>query len=108
MTGFFIEQAVLSSITNKGLDISKDIAKPMDRVMFSSYPPYRKPENKEKDTIIYCSLALNFSGINGIIIQYYIFTRKNGKHKYFLFPFQITVTKSHSNSENKFFNKWSD
>ncbi len=106
VTGFFIEQAVLSSIANNGLQLN-DINKPMNTVMFSDYPPYGKQENKN-DTILYCPLAFNFGAIDGIIVRYDISTTKNGKHKCFLYALQITVAEFHSNSEIKFFNKWSD
>jgi hypothetical protein len=98
VTGFFIEQAILSSIVSRGLNIQGEIYKKMDTVMFSgSFPKFDKTEGAP---VLYCPINFNYRGIDGIIIR---FTEK----KCFMFPLQITVAKSHSDSEEVFFREWS-
>jgi hypothetical protein len=98
VTGFFIEQAVLSSIASRGLEISEQISKKMDTVMFSGDIP--RFNRTEGDLVLYYPMGFNYPGIGGIIIRF------TGE-KCFLYPLQITVAKSHSDSESVFFRKWS-
>jgi hypothetical protein len=98
VTGFFIEQAVLSSIASRGLEISEQISKKMDTVMFSGDIP--RFNRTEGDPVLYYPMGFNYPGIDGIIVR---FTRE----KCFLYPLWITVAKSYSDSESVFFRKWS-
>ena len=98
ITGFFIEQAVLSSIASRGLEISEQISKRMDTVMFSGDIP--EFNTTKGDPVLYCPIDFNFRGIDGIIVRF-------AGRKCFMFPLQITVAKSHSDSEEVFFNEWS-
>ncbi|KAF8537366.1 hypothetical protein BDD12DRAFT_847117 [Trichophaea hybrida] len=104
ITGFFIEQAVLSYIGSQGLNISKGICSPMETVMFAgNYPRY----NMQRKLALYCPLKFNLQAIDGIIVR---LERPKGraKGKCFMFPLQITVARSHSDSESAFFNQWTN
>ena len=105
VTGFFIEQAVLSSIASRGLDISKDISTPMDTVMFAgNFPTLEKKSNP----VLYCPLKFNYRGIDAIIVRFdYSRGKKLDKNKCFMFPLQVIVAKSHTDSEQAFFDDWS-
>ena len=97
VAGFFMEQAVLSSIASRGLEISEQISKKMDTIMFSGDIP--ELNRTGGDPVLYCPMNCKYPGIDGIIVR---FTEK----KCFLYPLQITVAKSHSDSERVFFSKW--
>jgi hypothetical protein len=61
VTGFFIEQAVLSSIASRGLEIQEGISKEMDTVMFSGdIPEFNRTEG---DPVLYCPIDFNYPGI---------------------------------------------
>jgi hypothetical protein len=98
VTGFFIEQAILSSIASRGLEISKQISKGMDTIMFNGSVPNLK--KTEGDPVLYCLISFNYSGIDGMIIRF-------AGGKCYMFPLQITVAKSHPDSEEVFFREWS-
>ena len=100
VTGFFIEQAVLSSIASRGLNVSKEISGPMTIVMFAEkYPIFDKDIS---EAVLYCPLKFNYGGIDGIIVRF-----DHSEGKCFMFPLQVTVAKSHSDSEEVFFSEWS-
>src|SRR5271170_1938545 len=96
--GFFIEQATLSSIASRGLEISEQISRRMETVMFSGRFPLFS-NRTEGDPVLYCPLDFNFRAIDGIIVRF-------AGRKCFMFPIQITVAKRHSNSEEGFFSEW--
>ena len=113
VTGFFIEQAVLSCIANRGLDLSKELRKPITTVMFlGDYSIY----NLRSDLTLYCPLSFNLRGIDGIILRLeppvnptkHKMQVEEPKQKYFIFPIQITIAQSHSDSESAFFNHWAE
>lgn len=98
VTGFFIEQAVLSSIALRGLEIAGQISKRMDTVIFDGIIP--NFHMTEGDPVLYCPINYNYRGIDGIIIRF-------TEGTCYMFPLQITIAKSHSDSEEKFFREWS-
>jgi hypothetical protein len=98
VTGFFIEQAILSSIASRGLEISEEVSKKMDTVMFSGVAP--NFNTTKSDPVLYCPIDFDYRGIDGIIVRF-------AEGKCFMFPLQITVAKSHSDSEEVFFREWS-
>lgn len=65
VTEFLIEQAVLSSIGNKGVDISEGINSPMETVMFGGDFP---KIHTRKPLTLYCPLQCNFRAIDGLIV----------------------------------------
>src|SRR3954447_17905623 len=69
----------------------------MDTVMFSGGVP--KFNTTEGGPVLYCPINFNFHGIDGMIVRF-------TKGKCFMFPLQITVAKSHSDSEEVFFSEW--
>ena len=50
--------------------------------------------------------AFNFRAIDGIILLLYPSKGGNKKKKALLLPLQVTIAKSHSDSEKIFFNDW--
>jgi hypothetical protein len=99
--GFFIEQAVLSSIAAHGLNIEQDICQTMIVQMFEKdYPRFN---TNATNPTLYCPLDFNDRGIDGIIVR---FDNSDGKKTCFMFPLQITVAKAHSDSEQVFFSQW--
>ena len=76
------------------------------------YPSY----SMGRELTLYCPLKFNLRGIDGIILRSEplanLTKQKNRgagrKRKCFMFPIQITVAQSHSNSESMFFNHWAE
>ena len=80
VTGFFIEQAVLSSIAANGLEISEQISKRMNTVMFKGdIPDFNRTEG---DPVLYCPIDFNYRAIDGIIVRFF-------EGKCYMFPLQI-------------------
>ena len=120
ITGFMIEQAVLSSIKSHGLDIGAGINHPMKLVMFEGNFP-RFETKVRKQPVLYCPQQFNFRGIDGIIVHIPPQGNPKGKRKrdteekkqkLFMFPLQITLSpKRHSDSYKTFFSqydKWTE
>ncbi|PWW76378.1 hypothetical protein C7212DRAFT_343574 [Tuber magnatum] len=104
VTGFFIEENLLSTISLSGLEIGRNISKPMDMQIFRGYPTFTITEQP----ILYCPMQFNFHAIDGIVVRFDISNQANGKRgKCFMFPLQITIAKSHADSEYEFFKDWS-
>ncbi|KAG0128866.1 hypothetical protein HOY82DRAFT_621391 [Tuber indicum] len=104
VTGFFIEENLLSTISLNGLEIGRDISKPMDTQMFRGYPTF----TITKQPILYCPIQFNFRAIDGIIVRFDLSGQPDGKRgKCFMFPLQITIAKSHTDTEREFFKDWS-
>jgi hypothetical protein len=69
----------------------------MDTIMFHEAVPQL---NRTEDyPVLYCPINYNYPGVDGIIVQF------TGQ-KCFVYPLQITVAKSHSDSEEAFFRQW--
>jgi hypothetical protein len=99
--GFFIEQAILSSIAAHGLKIGQNIEDTMTVDMFAQKFP--RFDTNATNSVLHCPLDFNYRGIDGIIVR---FVSTDEKKTCFLFPIQITVAKTHSNSEEAFFSEW--
>jgi hypothetical protein len=98
VTSFFMEQAILSSIASRGLEISQGISKKMDTVIFSGSMPIFN--TTKSDPVLYCPMNFNYCGVDGI-------TARFAEGKCYMFPLQITVAKSHLDFEEIFFREWS-
>jgi hypothetical protein len=101
VTGFFLEQAVLSSITSRGLDISREISGPMKAIMFPG--KVTRFDENQSGPVLYWPLQFNYPAVDAIIVR---FDNSNKRKKCFIYPLQITVAKSHSDSEESFFRTW--
>ena len=129
VTGFFIEQATLSWIGCHGLSIPKNTSKPPTITMFEE--DYPDGINTECGLTLYCPLKFNLRAIDGIIIGFETEVdkgksktakrkskaaaerskvaaekSKDVRRKCWMFPIQVTVAKSLSDSEGAFFNNW--
>jgi len=103
VTGFFIEENLLSTISLTGQEIGRNISKPMHTEMFRGYPTFVITE----EPILYCPIRFNFRAIDGIIVRFDLSHQPNRrKGKCFLFPLQITIAKSHADTEREFFKYW--
>ena len=96
VTGFLIEQAVLSSIGNKGLDISEGINSPMETVMFGGDFP---EIHTRKPLTLYCPLQCNLRAIDGLVVRF-------TDQRCFMFPVQISIRKVTTDCEAWFFDQW--
>jgi hypothetical protein len=108
ITGFIIEQAILSRISFSGLNIAgKDINTSMSVVIFSSsFPGFRTDITEQP--ILYCPEKFNYPDIDGIIIRVgpQPMTRKD-KQRLFMYPLQITLTPdTHEDSHKSFFDNY--
>ena len=101
VTGFILEQAVLSSITSRGLDISREISGPMKAIMFPGNVTIF--DENESGPALSWPRQFNYPAVDGIIVR---FDHSNKRKKCFIYPLQITVAKSHSDSEESFFRTW--
>jgi hypothetical protein len=99
VTGFMIEQAVLSSIQTRGLAIGRNVYKSMELVMFDgSFPNFRIDR---QNPVLYCPRQYNFQGVDGIIVSI------DGNPTAKIFPIQITLAlASHSDSHGTFMRKY--
>ena len=97
VVGFFIEQAVLQTIQSRGLMTIKEISNSMDKITFNDFPVY----NTSKPRVLYVPTTYNYPGIDGIIVWL-----DHQKMEAKLYPFQVTIAKSHADSEKMFFNNW--
>ena len=95
VTGFFIEQAVLQSISSDGLKDVDGISNPMPIIPFQGFPDF----DTKISLALYAPLDFNFHGIDGIILQL-----DSSKKEAYVFPIQITIAKYHKVSEEGFFN----
>ena len=102
MLGFLMEESCLSSIPLHGLRIGmglcpgKGIA---TRWFNTKFPVY----SLEQGVTIYIPVKYNFRAIDSLILSLdTVGTRKKAT----IFPLQITIAKSHSDSEPKFFENW--
>ena len=108
VTGFMIEQAVLSSIGSTGLAINAQIGESMDVRPLMKEPNFAT--NVTEKPVLYRPIEFNYKAIDGMIVKAGKKNANGKKPKLCLFPIQITVAKSHSDSHTKFFveyNKWS-
>ena len=103
VVGFFIEQAVLQTIRSRGLKVHEKISNSMDIIPFDGFPVF----NTSKERALYVPSCFNYGAIDGIILWLDLSNQKSGKKKEaLLFPLQVTIAKSHSNSEENFFSQW--
>src|SRR2546421_10857937 len=128
VAGFMIEHALLSSIRSNGLAIGAEIGNSMELRPLDQPPTFNLAfKNKP---VLYRPNKSNFKAIDGMIVlitqekenarentnKNAKNTKKNAKKyakeqkpKLFMYPLQITLASSHSDSHAKFFeeyNKW--
>jgi hypothetical protein len=109
VSGFMIEQAVLSSIALNGLRITPETNHPMEVNLFSGRLPRLRPETE--NPVLHLPILSNFAAIDGMIVRKESGSKgrgSGGKVRLLIFPLQITVAKKHSDSHEKFFRKWKD
>ena len=68
VTGFILEQAVLSSITSRGLDISREISGPMKAIMFLGNVTIF--DENESGPALYWLMQFNYPAVDGIIVRF--------------------------------------
>lgn len=106
ITGFIIEQAILSRISFDGLNVAgKDINTPMSMVSFSGSFPYFRTDITEQP-ILYCPRKFNYRGIDAVIVRIEPSPITNFKQRLFIYPLQITLTDTHSDSHKTFFDDY--
>jgi hypothetical protein len=71
----------------------------MRMIPFKYFPIF----DTSKELALYVPCNFDYHAIDGIILRLYKETKKA-----ILFPLQITIAKSHKNSEELFFNKWEE
>ena len=107
VSGFIIEQAVLSSIATSGLDIKKpEINRPMNVVSLQGRRPNFHTETKKP--VLYIPQVFNFRGIDGVIVWIGPKPKTGRKvQELFMFPLQITLARDkHSDSHKTSFSEW--
>jgi hypothetical protein len=103
VVGFFIEQAILHTIETRGLGTEPEISQPMRMIPFEYSPTF----DTSKKLALYVPCNFNYHAIDGIILRLDLSSGRNGEtKKAIVFPLQITIAKSHRNSEEQFFNLW--
>ena len=100
ITRFFIEQAVLSSIVTNGLETMGVNTQVRQEIFIDDYPIFNKDR---RGWTLYCPLRFNYPAIDAILVQ---FSDDSGKKKCSMYPIQVTVAKSHADSEQGFINQW--
>lgn len=106
VTGFIIEQAILSSIVLEGLNITPELNRPMEVAFFQAdFPSFNTTTN---GPVLYIPKVFNYRNIDGIIVRIAPKPRgKKTKQELFMYPLQITLAPDkHSNSRKKFFAEW--
>jgi hypothetical protein len=74
----------------------------MDLITFDGFPKF----DTTRERALYVPTGFNYRIIDGIILWLDLSNRESEKKKALLFPLQVTIAKSHSDSEEKFFNRW--
>ena len=120
VAGFMIEHAVLSSIRSNGLAIDAEIGTPMELRLLGE-PPNFATDVTDKP-VLYRPNKFNYKAIDGIIVLIKLETQntrgkklkiamakkeENAKPKLLMFPLQITLASSHSDSHARFFKEYS-
>src|SRR5437588_5095861 len=73
---FFIKENLLSTISFKGLEISKNISNMINTIeIFKDYSTFTITEKPR----LYCSMQFNFYAISGIIVYFDLSLKENGK-----------------------------
>lgn len=105
VTGFIIEQVIISRISFSGLNIAgKGLDKSMPVVLFSgTFPDF---QTGITEPLLYCPQKFNYPNIDAIIVR--IESKPIAKRqKVFMYPLQITLTPDrHSDSHRKFFDDY--
>jgi hypothetical protein len=97
VVGFFIEHAVLQSISIHGLkEIGIVKSPPRIRTFEGDVPNFKDTE----DPILYIPLSFSFPAIDGVIIRL-----GSSEGKAYMFPIQVTIAKYHKDSEQCFWNQ---
>jgi len=106
VTGFIIEQVILSWISQKGLNITPELNQPMGVTLFQDDVP--SFDTTKNGPVLYIPKVFNFRNIDGVIVRIGPKAKmKRRQQKLFIFPFQITLAPDkHSNSRPKFFSEW--
>ena len=107
---FIVEQAILSSIALKGLDIGAGINTPMEVVSFRGPKPKFRTDTLDKP-ILYRPQKFNSMTMDGIIV---FIPKPNGpnlkkggqKMRLFMFPLKFSLDRRHSDSYEKFLNHY--
>jgi hypothetical protein len=106
--GFIIEQACLSSISQKGLKIAGLGFNNMKAITYTTkIPTY----DKCSSLTLYIPFAYNYKAIDGLILEITNDEPEDKENKcgvVRLIPIQITIAKEHSDSESNFFARWND
>ena len=101
--GFFVEEAVLQAIRIGGLSVDSRIYQPMDMIPFDTVPTF----DTSRERALYVPSRYAYRAIDGIILWVEQGRQPTDrKKKAALFPLQITIARSHSNSSQNFFNEW--
>ena len=102
--GFFIEQAVLRTIQSRGLNVDGKISNSMDMITFDDDFPTL---NVSKERALYVPTGFNYRAVDGIVLWLDTSKQKGEEPKEALvYPIQVTIAESHSDSEKMFFNQW--
>jgi hypothetical protein len=100
VVGYFLEQAILQSVASSGIKCLDIIGK-IPQITFNDYRKY----DLKNAYALYVPEAFNFPAIDALIVH--IDKTDETKMKAHLFPMQVTIAKTHSNSEDHFFRHWS-
>jgi len=102
--GFFVEEAVLQAIRIGGLGVDPRIYQPMDMIPFNDqFPKF----DTLRERALYVPSRYAYRAIDGIILWVEQGTQPtNRKKKAALFPLQVTIARSHSNSSQNFIDEW--
>ena len=102
MLGFLIEELCLSSISLRGLHIGMGLS-PAKGIATRCFN-HKLPEySLQQGVTIYLPVNYNFRTIDALILS---LDTVGERKKATIFPLQITIAKSHSDSEPKFFEHW--
>lgn len=112
--GYFTEQVLLADIVLKGLSfLGEGWNGPYESDTFTGIKPtIDKPTGRKKTEVrLYVPEASNHEGIDAVVIR--IDKRKTARGKpqeyhFTVVPIQITIAKSHSDSEKKFFDSYEE
>ncbi|KAF8538638.1 hypothetical protein BDD12DRAFT_841601 [Trichophaea hybrida] len=96
--GFFIEQMLLSWVSCHGCHKAgpEFYGKEIPVQMFSDFP-----NHLPDPVVLYVPMSYNFRAIDGILVH-----RDNASKAATIVPIQITISKPHSDSEEKFYGQW--
>ncbi len=97
--GYLVEHVSLAALERSGLaNVDQKLGHRMEKEYFDGFPDFSKLFNSTDATRLYLPTKFNFSDIDAAIVRLDRKTRQG-----FVYPIQVTIARSHKDSEAHFY-----